>query len=80
MLLGLRNEGGFVGDRDRDSGAPLPDHFSARHEDLPSWIEGLVAFDRKAAPDLEAVLAAVLAFGFIYIHRWRTATAGCIDI
>lgn len=69
VLLGLRNEGGFVGDRDRDSGAPLPDHISARHEDLPSLIEGLVAFDRKAAPDLDAVLAAaVLAFGFIYIH------------
>ena len=67
--LGLRNEGGFVGDRDRDSGMPLPDHISARHEDLPSLIEGLVAFDRKAAQDLDAVLAAaVLAFGFVYIH------------
>jgi hypothetical protein len=67
--LGLRNEGGFVGDRDRDSGMPLPDHISARHEDLPSLIEGLVAFDRKAAPDLDAVLAAaILAFGFVYIH------------
>lgn len=69
VLLGLRNEGSFVGDRDRDSGAPLPDHISARHEDLPSLIEGLVAFDRKAAPELDAVFAAaVLAFGFIYIH------------
>ncbi len=67
--LGLRNEGGFVGDRDRDSGMPLPDHISARHEDLPSLIEGLVAFDRKAAPNLDAVLAAaILAFGFVYIH------------
>jgi len=67
--LGLRNEGGFVGDRDRHSGTPLPDHISARHEDLPSLIEGLVAFDRKAASDLDAVLAAaVLAFGFVYIH------------
>lgn len=74
VLLGLRNEGGFVGDRDRDSGAPLPVHISARHEDLPSLIEGLVAFDRKAAPDLDAVLAAtVLAFGFIYIHPFADA-------
>lgn len=32
-------------------------------------IEGLVAFDRKAAPDLDAVLAAaIVAFAFIYIH------------
>lgn len=69
FVLGLRNEGGFVGDRDRDSGMPLPDHISARHEDLPSLIEGLVAFDRKAAPDLDAVLAAaILAFGFVFIH------------
>jgi hypothetical protein len=69
VLLGLRNEGGFVGDRDRDSGLPLPDHISARHEDLPSLIEGLVAFDRKAASNMDAVLAAtILAFGFVYIH------------
>lgn len=74
VLLGLRNEGGFAGDRDRDSGTPLPVHISARHEDLPSLIEGLVAFDRKAAPDLDAVLAAtVLAFGFIYIHPFADA-------
>ncbi|HWX64393.1 Fic family protein [Bradyrhizobium sp.] len=67
--LGLRNEGGFVGDRDRDSGMPLPDHISARHEDLPSLIDGLVEFDRNAAPHLDAVLAAtILAFGFVYIH------------
>jgi Fic/DOC family protein len=69
VRLGLRDEGGFVGDRDRDSGMPLPDHISARHEDLPSLIDGLVAFDRNAAPHLDAVLAAtVLAFGFVYIH------------
>jgi len=69
VRLGLRDEGGFVGDRDRDSGMPLPDHISARHEDLPSLIDGLVAFDRNAAPHLDAVLAAaILAFGFVYIH------------
>jgi Fic/DOC family len=67
--LGLRTDGGFVGDRDRDSGMPLPEHVSAKHEDLPSLIEGLVAFDRNAAQDLDAVLAAtVLAFGFVYVH------------
>jgi len=67
--LGLRNEGGFVGDRDRDAGMPLPEHVSARPDDLPSLIEGFVAFDRKAAQGLDAVLAAaVLAFGFVYVH------------
>jgi Fic/DOC family protein len=69
VRLGLRDEEGFVGDRDRDSGVPLPDHISARHEDLPSLIDGLVAFDRNAAPHLDAILAAtILAFGFVYIH------------
>lgn len=81
MLLGLRNEGGFVGDRDRDSGTPVPDHVSARQEDLPPLIEGLVAFDRKAAPDLDAVLAAaVLPSGLsIFTYLW-TATPACTAI
>jgi len=66
---GLRVEGGFVGDRDRESGMPLPEHISARPEDLPSLIDGLVAFDSNAAPHLDAVLAAaILSFGFVYIH------------
>jgi hypothetical protein len=70
--LGLRREGGFVGERDRETRMPLPDHISARHEDLPSLIDGLVAFDRKAAPELDAVLAAaILAFGFVYIHPFE---------
>jgi Fic/DOC family len=70
--LGLRKEGGFVGERDRETRMPLPDHISARHEDLPSLIEGLVAFDRNAAPQLDAVLAAaILAFGFVYIHPFE---------
>src|SRR5208283_5913591 len=44
--LGLRDEGGFVGQHDRDTRMPLPDHISARPEDLRSLIDGLVAFDR----------------------------------
>ena len=51
---------------------PLPDHISARHEDLPSLIDGLVAFDRNAAAQLDPVLAAAtLAFGFVYIHPFE---------
>jgi Fic/DOC family len=72
VSLGLRKEGGFVGERDRETRMPLPDHISARHEDLPSLIDGLVAFDRNAAPQLDAVLAAaILAFGFVYIHPFE---------
>jgi hypothetical protein len=67
--MGLRQDGGFVGEHDRDTRLPLPDHISARPEDLQSLIDGLVAFDRVAAPHLDPVLAAAaLAFGFVYIH------------
>ncbi len=67
--LGLRTEGGFVGQHERNTGTPLPDHISARHEDLASLIAGMVAFDRGPATALDPVIAAtVLAFGFVYIH------------
>lgn len=70
--LGLRREGGFVGEHERETGAPLPDHISARHQDLPALVEGLTAFDRGAARTLDPVLAAaVLAFGFVYIHPFE---------
>jgi hypothetical protein len=69
VTLGFRTEGGFVGAHDRDTGAPLPDHISARPEDLSSLARGMLAFDRGAAGQLDAVVAAaVLAFGFAYVH------------
>ena len=69
VQLGVRTEGGFVGEHDRDTGAPLPDHIGARHQDLASLIEGMVAFDRGPATTLDPVIAAaVLAFGFVYVH------------
>lgn len=67
--LGLRTEGGFVGEHDRDSQLPLPDHISARAEDLESLIAGIIAFDHGPATGLDPVMAAAaLAFGFVYIH------------
>lgn len=70
--LGLRREGGFVGEHDRATGAPIPDHISARYEDLPDLVEGLAAFDRDAARELDPILAAaMLAFGFVYIHPFE---------
>lgn len=69
VRLGLRREGGFVGEHDRDSGTPLPGHISARPDDLPYLIDGMIAFDRRPARRLDAVIAAaVLAFGFVYAH------------
>jgi len=72
VKLGLRTEGGFVGEHDRETGAPLPDHISARPKDLPSLVEGLVAYADRAIPKLDAVIAATgLAFGFVYIHPFQ---------
>jgi len=70
--IGLREEGGFVGVRDRDTRMPLPDHISARHEDLRALIDGMAAFDRGAATHLDPVIAAAaLAFGFVYVHPFE---------
>ncbi|UFS71185.1 Fic family protein [Geomonas sp. RF6] len=69
VRLGLREEGGFVGEHERDSRLPIPEHISARPQDLPSLIEGMTAFDRGAALELDAgIAAAALAFGFVYAH------------
>src|SRR5262245_12289457 len=46
VRLGLRQEGGFVGQHDRESRMPLPDHISARPEDLSSLLDGMIAFDQ----------------------------------
>ena len=40
IRIGLRQEGGFVGEHDRETRLPLPDHVSAKPEDLPSLIAG----------------------------------------
>jgi hypothetical protein len=72
VQLGLRQEGGFVGQHDRDSRAPLPDHICARPEDLPSLIDGMTMLDRAGTQSLDAVIeAAVLAFGFVYVHPFQ---------
>jgi hypothetical protein len=72
VKLGFRIEGGFVGDPDRDTQRPIPDHISASHEDLTSLVSGLIAFDHTAENELDPVIAAaVLAFGFVYIHPFE---------
>jgi hypothetical protein len=67
--LGLRQDGGFVGEHDRETKMPIPDHISARPEDLGSLTEGMTGFDRESRQQLDPVIAAaILAFGFVYIH------------
>lgn len=70
VKLGLRNEGGFVGEHDRSTGTPIPEHISARHQDLPLLLDGLVEANMLLQDEsYDAVLAAaVIAFGFVFIH------------
>ena len=66
---GLRREGGFVGEHDRETGTPIPEHISARPEDLPNLMSGLTSYIEEAAMDLPALVgAAGAAFGFVYMH------------
>ncbi|MDE0409644.1 MAG: Fic family protein [Alphaproteobacteria bacterium] len=73
VRLGLRNEGGFVGLHDRIDGSPLPDHISARPEDLPGLASGIAEYCARAvAGGLDPVVAAaVAAFGFVYVHPFE---------
>ncbi len=72
VKLGLRQEGGFVGEHDRDTRMPLPDHISARPDDLASLAMGMIAFDHGPAEALDPVIAAaILAFGFVYVHPFE---------
>src|SRR5262245_5128697 len=41
VKLGLREGGGFVGEHDRETHIPIPDHISARAEDLRALIDGM---------------------------------------
>lgn len=69
---GLRTTGGFVGRHDRDQ-SPIPDHISARHQDLPDLMtDWLAAFDRMKRNRFDAVLtAAIIGFGFVFIHPFE---------
>lgn len=72
IKMGLRDEGGFVGEYDRETRMPMPDHISARHEDLPSLTDGMIAFAQGASRHSDPVVSAtILAFGFVYIHPFE---------
>ena len=68
--MGFRTESGFVGDRERNTGEPIPDHISARWQDVDQLIDGLIDTyhlldNEKFDPILTAT---VIAFGFVFIH------------
>jgi len=73
LSLGLRQEGGFIGLHERSSGLPIPDHISAKWQDLPALVQGLIETDQLLKDsNYPAVLAAALiAFGFVFIHPFE---------
>ncbi|WP_319548500.1 Fic family protein [Desulfogranum marinum] len=70
---GLRTEGGFVGEHDRVSGMPMPDHISARPDDLETLMSGLLdTYELLRENEFDAVLmATIIAFGFVFIHPFE---------
>lgn len=68
--MGFRKEGGFVGEHERTTGEPIPEHISAKWQDIDLIINGLFATYKKMEESkFDAVLAgATIAFGFVFIH------------
>jgi len=68
--LGWREEGGFIGEHDRSSSYPIPDHISAKWQDIDNLIDGVITMSNSLTDkNYDAVLlATTIAFGFVFIH------------
>lgn len=73
VAYGFRTRGGFVGRHDIRDQTPIPDHVSAKHEDLTSLVNGLIdAFNLLKKSKYDPVLtAASIGFGFVVIHPFE---------
>ncbi len=71
--MGYRQKGGFVGEHDRYTGEPIPDHISAKWQDIEELTNGLFnTYELLLKSKLDAVIsAAVIAFGFVFIHPFE---------
>lgn len=70
--MGFRKKGGFVGEHDRTTGEPIPEHISARWQDIEQLINGLLKTNELLEQEFDAVLAAAtVAFGFVFIHPFE---------
>lgn len=70
IAMGFRKEGGFVGEHERTTGEPIPEHISAKQEDIETLIDGLIdTYTKLEEAAYDPVLsAAAIAFGFVFIH------------
>lgn len=73
ITMGYRLEGGFVGEHDRRTGEPIPEHLSARWQDIEQLMTGLITTANvMVAHTYHPVLSASsIAFGFIFIHPFE---------
>lgn len=70
VKMGYRTEGGFIGEHDRSTGEPIPEHISAQWQDIEMLMTGLLLASKKMIDcQFHSVLtAAKIAFGFVFIH------------
>lgn len=70
IKMGIRQQQGFIGDRDRATQEPIPDHISAKYEDLEKLMTGWLQTQKVLTQSrMDPVLvAAKIAFGFVFIH------------
>jgi Fic family protein len=73
VKMGYRIQGGFVGELDRITSEPIPEHISARWQDLEILMAGLLeSANLMEANQFHPVLtAAIIAFGFVFIHPFE---------
>lgn len=70
VKMGIRSQQGFIGDRDRETQEPIPDHICARYEDLEKLMAGWLQTQKILTESrMDPILvAAKIAFGFVFIH------------
>ena len=63
-------KGGFVGEHDRQTGEPIPEHISARWQDLEILLNGLIATSSllEKVQFNPVLTASNIAFGFVFMH------------
>ena len=71
--MGWRKEDGFIGSHDRESFSPLPEHISAKPQDLDALINGLIETNQLLNESLTppVLQAAAISFGFVFIHPFE---------
>jgi hypothetical protein len=70
--LGLRQEGGFIGTHDA-SQMPMPEHLSARHQDLPALMAGMMDAEKimREGGFSPVLTATAVGFGFVFVHPFE---------